>query len=52
MQNELPGIAAELEKDRCKGLEVGEPNDTERITSQLLFGRQKLTLVHSLLKNK
>ena len=33
MQNRLPSIGAELEKDQCEGLEMRELNDTEKSTS-------------------
>ena len=36
MQNKLFIIGAELEKDRRKGIEMRELNDTKRFTSQFL----------------
>ena len=37
MQNKLSSIGAELEKDRCKSVEIRQLTDTEKFTSQLLL---------------
>ena len=39
MQNMLSAIDAELEKDQRKDIEMGELNDTEKFTSQVLCGK-------------
>ena len=36
MQNKLSNDSAELEKDRCKGVDIRELNDTEKFTSKFL----------------
>ena len=43
MQNHLLSIDAELEKDRFKGLEMRERNDTEKFTSQVLYIRPEIS---------
>ena len=38
MQNKISSISAELEKDRCNGVQINsELSDTEKSTSQFLF---------------
>ena len=39
MQNKLSSIDGELEKHRCKGVEMRELNDTTKFTLQVLYGR-------------
>ena len=36
MQNKLPSIGAELEKDQCKGVEIRDLNGTEKFTARVL----------------
>ena len=40
MQNNLVSIDAELEKDRFKGLEMREINETEKFASQVFYTRK------------
>ena len=37
MQNKLHSVGAELGKVRCKGVKMGELNDTERSTLHVVF---------------
>ena len=45
MQNEFSSTGAELEKDRCKGVEMREPNDTEKFTAQVFSTKRHLCII-------
>ena len=40
MQNKLSDIGVELQKDQREGVEMREVNETEKFTSQVLYGRR------------